>query len=148
VLNSQSSDVETRINNGELKMTFPSIYFKNGSTDYAGMPYTTDSCFKYIADHVKFLNDLNVWRDSSETDQLTYLRIKKLRADLNKYTSAKLNIRSIGNAQKISRRTIYSGTDSSQIRYLLSLNSVFDVSGSIRKRKKYHCLICRIQAEW
>lgn len=128
-------------------MTFPSIYFKNNSTDYAVMPYTVDSCFKYIAGHIKYLNDLNVWRDSSEVEPLTHKRIKKIRADLSKYTSTNLNIRSMGDAQKISQRTIYTGTNASQIQYLLSLNSVFDVSGAIRKKKKCHCFICRLQGK-
>jgi len=146
-LRGQSSDVETRIKNGELQMSFPSIYFKNNSIDYAEMPYTVDSCFKYIAEHIKYLNSLNVWRDSSETDQLTYKRIKKLRSDLDKYTQAQLNIKSIGNSQKISQRTIRSGKDMAQIEYLRSLNSVFDVSGAIRKKKKCHCFICRLQGK-
>lgn len=34
----------------------------------------------------------------------------------------------MGNAQKVSRRTINMTSDSAKIAYLLSLNSVFDVS--------------------
>ena len=136
----QGPEIDNRLKSGELDMTFPSIYFKHNSTDYAEMPYTADSCFKYIASRMEYLNSLAVWRDSSETDQLTNKRILKLRTDLNKYTKAKPNIQSMGKAQKISQRTIYSGTDSTQIQYLLSLNSVFDVSGAvnpvIRKKKK------------
>ena len=147
-IRAQVNEIDNRLSTGELDMTFPSIYFKNNSTDYAEMPYTADSCFKYMALHIKHLNSLNLWRDSSETDQLAYTRIKKLRTDLNKYTTAKLNIRSMGKAQKISRRTIYTGTDDAKIQYLLSLNSVFDVSGAIRKKKKkYHCFMCFITGQ-
>lgn len=42
----QDLDVETRLESGELEMTFPSIYFNHNSTDYATMPYSVDSCFK------------------------------------------------------------------------------------------------------
>jgi hypothetical protein len=146
-LHSQVKEIDKRLSTGELDMTFPSIYFKNNSTNYAEMPYTVDSCFKYVAVHIKYLNDLIVWRDSSETDQLTYNRIKKLRAELSKYTPQNLNIRSMGKSQKISQRTIYTGTTATQIQYLLSLNSVFDVSGAIRKKKKCHCFICRLEGK-
>jgi hypothetical protein len=147
-LRSQVNEIDNRLNSGELSMTFPSIYFKNNSTDYAKMPYTADSCLKYMAVNIKNLNSLNLWRDSAETDQLAYARIKKLRADLKRYTPSELNIRSMGKAQKISRRTIYTGTDSTQIQYLLSLNSVFDVSGAIKKKKKkYHCFMCFITGQ-
>jgi hypothetical protein len=134
-LHAQEKKFEDRINSG-LKMNFPSIYFKHNSTDYAEMPYAVDSCFKYIADHIKYLNDLTIWRDSIEVDQLAYKRIKKLRADLSKYTLSTLNIQSMGDAQKISQHTIYTATDPEQIQYLLALNSVFDVSGAIRTKRK------------
>ena len=49
----------------ELKMTYPSIYFVLNSTEYAVMPYTVDSCFKYIAANIKYLNSIVIWRDSS-----------------------------------------------------------------------------------
>jgi len=131
--------------NGELRMTFPSVYFKNNSTDYAAMPYTADSCFKYIAAHIKDINSYVIWRDSSETEELTNKRIKKLKTELNNYTpSGKIKIRPMGEAQKISRRTIDMGVNPKQIQYLLSLNSVFDVSGVVfrvtKKSKKNHAL--------
>ncbi|MDP2386348.1 MAG: hypothetical protein Q8M29_08245 [Bacteroidota bacterium] len=130
-LRAQVTEID-RLIKGELNMTFPGIYFKNNSVDYAVMPYTVDSCFKYIAIHIRDINSLVIWRDSSETEQLTTKRIKKLKTDLNKYTpSGKINILSMGKAQKISQRTIAKGADSVQIHYLLSLNSVFDVSGVI-----------------
>ena len=132
----QGPEIDNRLKSGELDMTFPSIYFKHNSLDYAEMPYSVDSCFKYIAAKIEYLNSLVVWRDSSETDQLTYKRIQKLRAGLNKYTKVKPNIVSMGKAQKISQRTIYTDTDSAQIQYLLSLNSVFDVSGTRLPNKK------------
>ena len=48
VLCAQDSEID-RLMQSELKMTFPSIYFKHNSTDYATMPYKIDSCFKHIA---------------------------------------------------------------------------------------------------
>jgi hypothetical protein len=118
---------------GELKMSFPSIYFKHNSTDYAGMPYTADSCFKYIANHFdKNINSLVIWRDSTETEDLTRKRIKKLKAGLAKYIRTnKPEIHSMGGQQKISRQTIAMTTDSLKISYLLSLNSVFDFSKTL-----------------
>jgi hypothetical protein len=118
-----------RLIKGELKMTFPSIYFKHKSTDYATMPYAVDSCYKYIALHIKDINDYVIWRDSLETDQLTKKRIKKLKTGLNQYTpSLNIYIESMGKEQKISRATINLTNDNQQIQYLLSLNSVFDIS--------------------
>jgi hypothetical protein len=114
----------------ELKMSFPSIYFKHNSTDYALMPYSVDSCFKQIALHYDDeINSLVIWRDSAETEELTIKRIKKLRLSLNKYIrSGKIEIHSMGNQQKISRKTINMTSDTSKIKYLLSLNSVLDIS--------------------
>lgn len=124
---------------GELNMTFPSIYFKHNSTDYATMPYPVDSCFKYIATKIKELNSYPVWRDSTEKERLTYLRIQKLRSDLNKYVPSKqIHFESMGTAQKISQRTIEKGAGDQQIQYLLSLNSVLDVSGAIKSKTSVH----------
>lgn len=118
-------------------MTFPSIYFKHNSTDYATMPYTVDSCFKFIATNIEYLNSYPIWRDSSETEHLTNVRIKKLMDDLNKYTpTRKINIKSVHNKQKVSQRTINKTSDKEQIKYLLSLNSVLDVSGAIHPNTK------------
>ncbi|MCE3278072.1 MAG: hypothetical protein K0S44_263 [Bacteroidetes bacterium] len=122
------------------------------------MPYSVDSCFKYIAANIKDLYSLDIYRDSSETEQLTQKRIKKLQADMRKYLpSGRLNIKSAGKAQKISQRTIYNGSDSTKIQNLLSLNNVFDVSGSLTKKKvktkklkknKVHCcLLCVIEGD-
>jgi hypothetical protein len=152
-LHGQKNSTQARLNNAELSMAYPNIYFKHNSIEYAQMPYSVDSCFKYIAVNIKNLYSLDIYRDSSETDQLTYKRIKKLQADMKKYlSSGRLNIKSAGKAQKISQHVIYKGSDSTQIQYLLSLNSVFDVSGSLMKKKikmkkpkknKIHCcLIC------
>jgi hypothetical protein len=136
-LHGQDSEID-RLVAGELKMTFPSIYFKHNSTDYATMPYTVDSCFKFIATNIEYLNSYPIWRDSSETEQLTNLRIKKLKDDLSKYTpTRKINIKSVHNKQKISQRTIKNTIDKEQIKYLLSLNSVLDVSGAIHPKKKW-----------
>ena len=130
-LHCQVTEID-RLIKGELQMTFPSIYFKTNSVGYAAMPYTVDSCFKYIAIHINDINSLVIWRDSSETEQLTTKRIKKLKTGLHKYTpSGKITILSMGKAQKISQQTIQMAADSVQIHYLLSLNSVFDVSGVI-----------------
>lgn len=125
----QDSEID-RLMQGELKMTFPSVYFRHGTTDYAVMPYTVDSCFRHIAQRFKDnYNCLVIWRDSTETEELTKERIEKLKRGLRKYLrSEKINIRSMGNAQKISRQTISMTSDSAKVQYLLSLNSVFDIS--------------------
>ena len=113
---------------GELKMTFPRVYFKNGTSDYAPMPYSPDSCFKYIADNIQDVKSLVIWRDSSETEKLTTKRIQKLKADLNKYTPAtKIYIESMKAAQKLPQRTISKSNSAEQKQYLLSLNTAFDV---------------------
>ena len=148
LLHAQVNETPAR-GNGEFKMTFPSIYFKNNSTEYAQMPYTVDSCFKYLALHVKHLYSLDIWRDSSENEALINKRIKKLKVDLHKYTPVKVEIRSMGETQKISQRSIYSSSDNTKIQYLLSLNSVLDISSVMkRKKKKYHCLICKMSGHW
>src|ERR1700752_4676581 len=123
----QDSEID-RLIDGEFKMTFPSIYFKHNSADYTAMPYTADSCFKYIALHIKDINDLVIWRDSLETEKLTQQRIKKIRTELRKYKVTGVSIESMGEKQKISRRTMEMSTDSVQIKYLLSLNSVFEIA--------------------
>lgn len=134
----QNSEIETRINNGELKMSFPSVYFKHKSTEYAKMPYTVDSCFKYIALHFEDnINSLVIWRDSSETEVLTNARIQKLKAGLGKYIPArKINIHSMGAEQKVSSYTISKSINNEQRQYLLSLNSVFDISKTYYTPKK------------
>lgn len=122
-------------------MTFPSIYFKHNSTEYAPMPYSVDSCFKYIAANINDIVGYTIWRDSLETDALTKSRIKKLKKGLDKFASSgQIEIQSMGKQQKISRHTINKGVDKKQIQYLLSLNSVFDISktaGGSRKKWKY-----------
>ncbi|HEY1039866.1 MAG TPA: hypothetical protein VGF30_10700 [Bacteroidia bacterium] len=140
---------------GELKMTFPSIYFKHKSTDYAPMPYSADSCFKHIAAHLKDIRSFSIWRDSLETEELTQARIKKLKAELDKYTPAnKIKIQSVKKTQKVSRLTIEKAKDDIQRQYLLSLNSVLDISktriadevdppkGSHINHPKIWCLNC------
>jgi len=128
-LRAQNPEIE-RLMEGELKMAFPSIYFKHQSANYAVMPYTADSCFKYIALHFdKNVNSLVIWRDSAETEKLTDKRVKKIIAGLKKYLrTGKIEIYSMNGQQKISRRTIRSVTDSAAIAYLMTLNSVFDFS--------------------
>ncbi|MCW3075840.1 MAG: hypothetical protein JWO32_449 [Bacteroidetes bacterium] len=85
--------IQAQPGNGELIMTFPSIYFKHNSAEYAIMPYTVDSCFKFITANIKFLNSYPIWKDSSETELLTNKRIKKLKDDINKLRpTGKLNI--------------------------------------------------------
>ncbi|HEY0031327.1 MAG TPA: hypothetical protein VGC65_11250 [Bacteroidia bacterium] len=135
-LRAQDPGIE-RLIKGELKMTFPSIYFKHMSTDYATMPYTADSCFKFIALHIKDIKSLLIWRDSLETEELTTMRIRKLKLDLNKYTpSKKITIHAMGSEQKISRHTIEMTNNKEQIHYLLSLNSAFDISKTRFSKKK------------
>ena len=142
-LQGQESEID-RLIQSELKITFPSIHFKHNSTDYASMPYSVDSCFKYISLHFDDnINSLVIWRDSNETEGLTIKRIKKLKLALNKYLRAKeFEIYAMGNEQKVSRHAINMTTDSSKIKYLLTLNSVFDISKSRLpfKTKKSHIL--------
>lgn len=129
----QEREVEFPAEN-ELKMSFPSIYFKHNSTDYAQMPYPVDSCFIFIQKNVKDIKSYVVWRDSGETEQLSNKRVQKIRGDLNKYTKAQIKVLSMGKEQKISRYTI-NKNDKAQRSYLLSLNSVFDVY-TTRTRKE------------
>jgi hypothetical protein len=154
-LQGQGSEIDRRIQ-GELKMTFPSIYFKHNSTDYASMPYTADSCFQYIAfNFMKHINGFSIWRDSNESEGLTYKRIRILKKGLNKYIPSRhIDFQSMGKEQKISRHTINMCTNNEQIQYLLSLNSVFDFSKTrmLVKRKwwqrrshlegRYLCFAC------
>lgn len=127
----QNPEIE-RLIDGEFRMNFPSIYFKHQLTSYAPMPYSVDSCIKHIALHFdNTINRLVIWKDSAETEDLTRKRIKKLKADLSKYMSTKkIDMYSMGKEQKISRYIIHTASDSTQINYLLSLNSVFDISKS------------------
>lgn len=128
LLEAQETEV-TRLMAGELQMTFPSIYFKHKSSEYAAMPYTTDSCFKHLALHFKDeVSSLVIWRDSAETDELTLKRIKKVKLALAKYLDADLDIHSMGAQQKISRETMRKTSDKLNKDYLLSLNSVLDLS--------------------
>ena len=118
-----------RLVDSELKMTFPSIYFKPNSTDYALLPYTVDSCFNYIAEHIEDINDLVIWRDSLENEKLTNQRIKKLKIGLSKRKETRnIYIESMGNKQKISRHTIEMANEKYQTQYLLSLNCVFEIA--------------------
>lgn len=150
----QNSEINRRIK-GEFQMTFPSIYFKHQSTNYAAMPYMVDSCFKHIALHIKDIHDLVIWRDSVESEKLSNERIKKLKAELNTYLPGrKIFIVSMGKEQKISRHTLQQASDEKQLNYLLSLNSVFDIaktrlvkekwmrSNSHRLRPKIWCWRC------
>ena len=125
----QESEID-RLIRSELKMTFPGIYFKHNSTDYAAMPYTVDSCFKFIAlQFDKNINDLVIWRDSLESETLTTKRIQKLKTELKKHIkTGKIEIHSMGREQKIARRTIQMTSDATKINYLLTLNSVFEIS--------------------
>lgn len=135
----QESEIDRLIAN-ELKMTFPSIYFKHNSTDYASMPYSVDSCFRHIASHFdENLNSLVIWRDSAETEELTTKRIKKLKQALKKYLRTnEFKIYTMDKEQKIPLQTINMTSDSTKINYLLSLNSVFDISKTrvLPKKKK------------
>jgi len=126
---SQNNDLN-RLPDKELQMTFPSIYFKHNSTDYAEMPYKVDSCFKYIALHFdQNINSLVIWRDSLETEALTKARIKKLSAPLKKHLRKNnFEIISMADQQKISRYTLQKTVEQTNRDYLLSLNSCFDFS--------------------
>ena len=107
VLFSQNNDLN-RLPDKELQMTFPSIYFKRNSTDYAVMPYKVDSSFKYIALHFdQNINSLVIWRDSLEKESLTNARIKKLSDQLKKHLQKNnFEIISMADQQKISRYTL------------------------------------------
>jgi hypothetical protein len=131
-LQGQGTETDRRIQS-EFKMTFPSIYFKHKSTDYTKMPYTADSCFKYIAFHFdESVNSLVIWQDSAETDALTTKRIKKLKAALHTFIpSGNFEIYPMGKEQKISRHTISNTFKGDQRDYALSLNSVFDISKTL-----------------
>ena len=138
-LPAQDKEIQSKLNNGEFKMNFPSIYFKNNSTDYALMPYSADSCFKYIAGNMKYINDLVMWRDSLEPERLSKQRIKKIKTALKKYKEIRgIPIESMGKEQKISRHTIEMSADKTQVAFLLSLNSVFEISATrFNKQAKY-----------
>lgn len=129
----QAQEVEIPFED-ELKMTFPSIYFKHNSTEYAEMPYPVDSCFIFIQKNVKDIKSYVIWKDSGETEQLSSKRVQKIRSDLSKYSKAAVRVSSMGKDQKISRYTIYHNP-AEQKQYLLSLNSVFDVY-TTRTRKE------------
>lgn len=159
-LPAQVSEIDRLIQN-ELKMTFPSIYFQHNSTVYAKMPYTADSCYKYIAHNFNAdVTQLVIWRDSAETEALTNERIKILKAGLMKYMSVKkIKIESMEEEQKVSRQTIGLTSDSSKINYLLSLNSVMDFSNTnfpVKKKNlsdhvmhpKIYCLACWAHGFW
>lgn len=159
-LSAQVSEIDRLIAN-EFKMTFPSIYFKHNSTEYAKMPYTADSCYRYIANNFKAdVTELVIWRDSAETEQLTNDRIKILKTGLKKYLpKGKIEIESMGEEQKVSRQTIGLTTDTTKINYLLSLNSVLDFSNTnypVAKKNtrdhvmhpKIYCLACWAHFFW
>lgn len=133
IIRGQDSEID-RLIAGELKMTFPSIYFKHNTTDYAAIPYSVDSCFKYISSRYdENINSLVIWRDTAETEDLTIKRIKKLKSAFKKHLQTnEFEIYSMGNEQKVSRQTIKMTSDSSKIKYLLTLNSVFDISKTRR----------------
>jgi hypothetical protein len=118
-----------RLIDGELRMTFPSIYFKHNSTEYADMPYSVDSCYKYIVKNAKDISDYAIWRDSSETEALTGQRIKKINSEFRKYKlKGKIIIENMHEAQKISQYTINLSKTQTQTPQLLCLNSAFEIA--------------------
>ncbi len=127
----QSSDLDHRMEN-ELQMNFPGIYFKHNSTDYAKMPYTVDSALKWIAKNFDDnINSLVMWHDSAESDFLINRRMQKIKFALRQYTkSTAYEIYVMGHEQKIARHTIQQANNDERKEYLLSLNSVFEVSKS------------------
>lgn len=120
----------THLPSGELTMTFPSIYFQHHSTQFANMPYTVDSCLKYIASHFnKNINSLVIWRDSTESEKITNARIKKLKPELKKYIrDGKFEIVSMNDAQKISQHRIQNALNKTETDYFITLNNCFDFS--------------------
>lgn len=135
-LSAQENEIDRLIAN-EFKMTFPSIYFKNKSTEYAHMPYSVDSCIKHIASNFnKSTNSLVMWRDSLETEALTLKRIQKIKSTLKKQLkTSKIEIFSMNTEQKITRYTIKKTKDTIKTKYLLTLNSVFEISKCIINAK-------------
>lgn len=124
----QEEEIDYLIQN-ELKMTFPSIYFKHNSLSYAPMPYSVDSCLKYIALNINDISDLVIWQDSSETEVLVKERMRKIRRAFKRYKETRnITIIPIQKKQKIASSTISKTTDESKVQYLLSLNSVFEIS--------------------
>jgi hypothetical protein len=116
-------------NGNSLKMIYPSIYFKHRSTEYAAMPYTVDSCYEYIAAHIDDINDFVIWRDTLESEKLSRKRIRIIKSALNEFKGVGgIFISSMEDNQKISRATIESSNDSGKIEYLMTLNSVFEIS--------------------
>lgn len=148
-LSAQVTEID-RLIASEFKMTFPSIYFKHNSTEYAAMPYTTDSCYRCIAEHFNAdVTQLVIWRDSSEAEELTTERIVILKAGISKYKhKGRVRIESMGGEQKVSRHTINLANDSVKINYLLSMNSVMDFSNTnfpvMKKKKGDHVMHPRI----
>lgn len=127
----QESEID-RLIASEFKMTFPSIYFKHNSTEYASMPYSVDSCINYITSNFdKSINSLVMWRDSAETEGLAFKRIQKIKLILKKQLKTNtLEVFSMGGEQKIARFTINKTSDKTKTNYLLTLNSVFEISKS------------------
>lgn len=112
----------------KFHMEFPNIYFKNQTTEYAEMPYSIESCFKFIKTYIKEIKGYAMSRDSSETDALSKQRIIKIKKDLNKFIpSEKINIM-LGFGDRISQKIIDKGVGYKEIQFLLSLNSVFEPS--------------------
>jgi hypothetical protein len=112
----------------EFKMAFPNIYFKLNSTDYAEMPYTVDSCFKYLIKNIKAKGtpQLSIWHDTIEVSQLSKRRIKKFKYDLNKYMyTDKIDIL----INPISWQTVYEQVKKSPPHksYLPSLGSMIQI---------------------
>jgi hypothetical protein len=115
----------------ELKMTFPSIYFKNNSVEYAEMPYTTDSCFKYITGHKKEVGYMVVWHDPGEPDVIAIERLDKVKNEIAKYhPEGKIHFVIMSEESKLSKETIEKARTPEEKKYLLALNSVIDYSPS------------------
>lgn len=124
-VNAQTADIP-----GEQKMTFPSVYFRSNSVEYAEMPYTADSCYKYIAGHKKNeIGYLIVWHDPSEPDVIASQRLDKVKAEIAKYHPAgKIRIVFMNEGNKISKETLEKARTTDEKKYLLMLNTSIDYS--------------------
>jgi hypothetical protein len=80
------------------------IYFKINSTKYINKRSSLDSIFKFISANIGH-EALSIYKDESETDELTDRRIIKIKHDLLKYTNKDVKIRKAGTWQNYAKNT-------------------------------------------
>jgi hypothetical protein len=125
------SDVTSSNQQDAFIMTYPNIYFKLNSTEYAKMPYSVDSVFKCIVTGIKNKGtlSLSIWRDSVETEQLSKKRIIKFKHDLNKYIdSDKIIIQLCPYSWQSTAEVLKKGQNPAMYKeYILTLSSMIEV---------------------